>query len=109
MLWVTPRFARSDLVFLPKKPSAIIRSLPYAQVLLPFGSPAFLPKIFPTRSLVARLFRGKIFLLPAGSRTCTSVSLTNRHVVPSRAKNEEEGGRGSRSPIHTTSKEDIPP
>ena len=48
-------------------------------------------------SLISR----KTFLLPAGSRACTSVSLTNRHCVPSRAKNEEEGGRRRRSPIRS--------
>ena len=60
MLWVTPRFARSDLVFLPEKPAAIIRSLPCAQALLPLvaGIPS---ENFSTRSLSARLFRGKLF------------------------------------------------
>lgn len=99
MLWVTPRFARCDLVFLPEKPAAIVRSLPCAQALLPLV--AGIPSENLFHALACRsLISWKTFLLPAGARACTSVRLTNRHFVPSRAKNEEEGGRGSRSPIH---------
>ena len=89
MLWVTPRFARCDLVFLPEKPSAIVRSLPCAQVLLPLvaGIPS---ENFSHALAFSSLISWENFSLPAGSRTCTSVRLTNRHCVPSRAKNEEE-------------------
>ena len=57
----TPRVAaRCVLVFLPEKPAAIVRSLPCAQALLPLvaGIPS---ENFSTRSLLARLFRGKLF------------------------------------------------
>ena len=110
MLVRTPRGVRF-LVFRPEKPSAIVRALRCAQVLLTLaGSPDSSRKLFP-RAPAWRpaLISWENFVSFLRFQDLHCASLTNRHFVPSRAKNEEESKGGRRSPIHYQSKEDTTP
>ena len=86
----TPRVAaRCVLVFFAREACgdctfASLRASP-----APVGRRHSFRKLFHALAFSSLISR-KTFLLPAGSRACTSVRLTNRHFVPSRAKNEEE-------------------
>ena len=97
MLMRTPRGVRF-LVFRPEKPSAIVRALRCAQVLLTLaGSPDSSRKLFP-RAPAWRpaLISWENFVSFLRFQDLHCASRTNRHFVPSRAKNEEESRGGRR-------------
>ena len=73
MLVRTPRGVRF-LVFRPEKPSAIVRALRCAQVLLTCGEPDSSRKLCPTRSGLAACayFVGKLVLLSPVPGRCTA-------------------------------------
>ena len=104
----TPRVAaQSVLVFFAREAFgdytfASLRASP-----APVGRRHSLRKLFHALAFSSLISR-KTFLLPAGTRACTSVSLTNRHVVPSRAKNEEEEAGAAGHRFITHQREDTP-